>query len=102
VERLNGVLRLDVLADNPAHAQTVADAVLSALLGPAAKRGVPRLQAISLQSLGSIGPVEEAAAKGRRRQARLSFQFEHDVDQPESAGGVIQQIPVTANVGTAG
>lgn len=99
VERLNGVLRLDVLAANPADGQTVADAVLNALLDPAAKQGVPRLQAISLRSLGSIGPVEAAAANGRRRQARLDFQFELDVDKPESAGGVIQQIPVTANVG---
>jgi len=101
VERLNGVLRLDVLAANPADAQTVADAVVNALLAPAAKQGVPRLQRISLQSLGSIGPPETAAANGRRRQARLEFQFENDVDQPESAGGVIQQIPVTANVGVA-
>ena len=101
VERLNGVLRVDVLAANPADAQAVADAVLNALLAPAARQGVPRLQAISLQSLGSIGPVEAAAANGRRRQALLKFQFENDVDQPESAGGVIQQIPVTANVGVA-
>jgi hypothetical protein len=102
VERLNGVLRLDVVAGSSAHAQTVADAVLNALLGPAAKQGVARLQAIALQSLGSIGLVETAAGNGRRRQARLSFQFEHDVDQPESAGGVIRQIPVTANVGVVG
>ncbi|HEY8210998.1 MAG TPA: hypothetical protein VIG99_26125 [Myxococcaceae bacterium] len=102
VERLNGVLRLDVLAANPADAQAVADGVLGALLDPAAKQGVPRLQSISLQSLTSIGPPETAAANGRRRQARLAFQYEHDVDRPESAGGVIQQIPFTANVGLAG
>lgn len=101
VERLNGVLRLDVLAASSADGKTVADAVLNALLDPAAKQGVPRLQAISLQSLGSIGPAEAAMANGRRRQARLDFQYELDVDKPESAGGVIQQIPVAANIGTA-
>lgn len=102
IERLNGVLRLDVVAANPADAQAVADGVLDALLGPSAKQGVPRLQSISLQSLTSIGPPEPAAANGRRRQARLAFQYEHDVDRPESSGGVIQQIPLTANVGLAG
>lgn len=102
VERLNGVLRLDVLAATPADAQAVADGVLDALLDPAAKQGLPRLQAIALQSLTSIGPPETAAANGRRRQARFEFKFEHDVDRPESSGGVIQQIPLTANVGLAG
>jgi hypothetical protein len=102
VERLYGVLRLDVLAATPADAQAVADGALDALLDPAAKQGVPRLVSISLQSLSSIGPPETAAANGRRRQARLAFQYEHDVDRPESAGGVIQQIPLTANVGEVG
>jgi hypothetical protein len=102
VERLNGVLRMDVVAANVADAQAVADGVLDALLDPAAKQGIPRLMAITLQSLTSIGPPETAAANGRRRQARLEFKFEHDVDRPESAGGVIQQIPLTANVGLVG
>jgi hypothetical protein len=102
VERLNGVLRLDVLAASTADAQAVADGVLNALLDPAAKQNLPRLQSIALQSLTSIGPPETAAANARRRQARLEFKFEHDVDRPESAGGVIQQIPLTANVGLAG
>jgi len=102
VERLNGVLRVDVLAATPGDAQALADGVLDALLDPAAKQGLPRLQAIALQSLTSIGPPETAAANGRRRQARFEFKFEHDVDRPESSGGVIQQIPLTANVGLAG
>jgi hypothetical protein len=102
VERLNGVLRLDVCAATSADAQAVADGVLNALLDPAARQGVPRLISISLQSLGSIGLPEAASANARRRQARLGFQYEHDVDRPESAGGVIQRIPVTANVGIAG
>jgi hypothetical protein len=102
VERLDGVLRLDVLAGNPADAQSVADGVLDALLDPAAKQELPRLLAIALRSLTSTGPPESAAANGRRRQARLEFKFERNVDRPESAGGVIQQIPLTANVGLAG
>lgn len=101
VERLNGVLRMDVLAANVADAQAVADGVLDALLEPAAKQNLPRLQSIGLQSLGSVGPPETAAANGRRRTARMEFKFEHDVDRPESAGGVIQQIPLTAIVGLA-
>jgi hypothetical protein len=63
---------------------------------------VPRLIAISLQSFSSIGLPEAGSANARRRQARLDFQYERDVDKPESSGGVIQQIPITANVGLPG
>ncbi|HVE85579.1 MAG TPA: hypothetical protein VND93_22150 [Myxococcales bacterium] len=98
VERLNGVLRLEVCAATAADAQAVADGVLNALLDPSAKQGVPRLISISLQGLGSVGGPEQVT-NARRRKALLQFQYEHDVDRPESAGGVIQGIPITANVG---
>jgi hypothetical protein len=102
VDRLSGVLRLDVCATGPADAQAVADGVLDALLSPAARQGVPRLIGISLRSFSSVGLPEAGGAHARRREARLDFQYEHDVDRPDSSGGIIQRLPITANVEPAG
>jgi hypothetical protein len=99
VERLTGVLRVDTCAGAAAAAVELSDAVVEALLGPGARSAVARLISLQLRSLGSVGVPEEAAPQARRRVARLGFEFERDVDRPESSGGVIRQIPVVANVG---
>ncbi len=98
VERLGGVLRVDICAGSAADAGQLSDAVLDALLGPGARTAVARLISLQLRSLGSVGVPEEGST-ARRRTARLGFEFERDVDRPESSGGVIRQIPVVANVG---
>ncbi|WP_164018126.1 hypothetical protein [Pyxidicoccus trucidator] len=102
VERLNGVLRVDTCAGTAPAAVQLSDAVVEALLGPAARSAVARLSSIQLRSLGSVGVPEVAAPQARRRTARLGFEFERDVDRPESSGGVIRQIPVVAEVGLPG
>ncbi|MFP2929502.1 hypothetical protein ACLESO_30745 [Pyxidicoccus sp. 3LG] len=102
VERLTGVLRVDTCAGAVPAAVQLSDAVVEALLAPGARQAVARLISIQLRSLGSVGVPEVAAPSARRRTARLGFEFERDVDQPESSGGVIRQIPVAAIVGVPG
>ncbi|QSQ26062.1 hypothetical protein JY651_14535 [Pyxidicoccus parkwayensis] len=99
VERLNGVLRVDTCTGAGLDAVQLSDAVVEALLGPGARGAVARLISIQLRSLGSVGVPGEAPPQARRRTALLGFEFERDVDRPESSGGVIREIPVTANVG---
>lgn len=98
VERLQGVLRVDTCTGAGPQAVQLSDAVVEALLGPGARTAVARLLSIQLRSLGSVGVPGEAPLRARRRTARLGFEFERDVDRPESSGGVIRQIPLVASV----
>ncbi|HYI00862.1 hypothetical protein [Hyalangium sp.] len=102
VERLNGVLRLDLLATNASEVRTLSDAVVDALLGPGARQAVSRLVRMDLRSFGPIGLAEASPSTGRRRTARFAFEYERDVDRPESSGGVIQRIPIDSLIGVPG
>jgi hypothetical protein len=101
LERISGTLRLDVCAASAPDAQALSDAVLDALLAPAARQQVRRLLALVPASLGSIGAPETAPAL-RRRSARLAFTFEREVNRPDSSGGIIARIPVTSQLGDGG
>lgn len=96
--RTAGVLRVDVCAPEAADVGALARQVTDALLRPEARASVRRLLAIGLVSLSSIAPPEQPVAL-RRRTARFRFTYEHEINTPESSGGVIRAIPVTAAVG---
>ena len=98
LERISGMLRVDVCADDAANATSLSDGVVEALLAPAAKRAMRRLIALSPVSLGSVAKPETSPAL-RRRTARLSFTFEREVNRPDSSGGIITRIPVTSRMG---
>lgn len=98
VERLAGVLRVDACGRTGAEAAALSDAALDALSGERARRGVKRLPSWSVAGVSSIGAAEPGT-KLRRRVLRFTFVFENEVDRPESSGGVIRSIPITAHLG---
>ncbi|MEO8619774.1 MAG: hypothetical protein ABI625_01840 [bacterium] len=100
LERITGTLRVDVCANTAANTQTLSDAVVDALLAPAAKAGLTRLIALAPASLGSVAAPEPAPALAlRRRSARMTFTFEREVNRPDSSGGIIARIPITSQMG---
>lgn len=98
VERLAGLLRVDACAGTAAEAAALSDAALDALSGERVRRGVRRLPSWGVAAVSSIGAAEQET-KLRRRVLRFSFVFEHVVDRPDSSGGVIRSIPITAHLG---
>lgn len=101
VQRIAGALRIDAMATDGADSAGLSQQAIEAMLSSAAKKSITRLLAISLTSVGSVGVKESASANGRRRSARFQFEFEAEINAPESSGGVIQRIPVTTHVSTS-
>lgn len=95
--RIAGTLRVDACAATAADAGTLGARVVDTLLAPAARRDVRRLQTIGLVALSSVGAPEQPVVL-RRRTARFSFTFEHELNRPESSGGLIGRIPLIATV----
>ncbi len=100
-ERLAGVLRVDACGLDAAAVGDLSDGAVAALQGPLAALHVRRLLRIGLTGLSSIGPAEPALANARRRTARLAFDFEHEINRPESSGGVIRQVHLTTGLVSA-
>jgi hypothetical protein len=98
VARIAGVLRVDACGRTAAEAAALSDAALDALLAPAARAQVRRLVSLSASGVSSVA-AREAGTNLRRRSVLFSFVFEQEQDRPESSGGVIRRIPITANVG---
>jgi hypothetical protein len=98
LERIAGTLRVDICAADVGDAETLSDAVVTALLDPAARRSVRRLIALSPTSLGSISQPE-SSPKLRRRTARMTFSFEREINRPDSSGGIIRRIDATSRMG---
>jgi hypothetical protein len=98
VERLSGVLRVDACGKTAADAAALSDAALDALQGERVRRGVRRLLSFGVAGVSSIGAAEQGTSV-RRRVLRFAFVYEHDVDRPDSSGGVIRGIPITAHLG---
>lgn len=98
VVRLNGSLRVDVCGATADAVSGLSAGAVDALLSPDAAAAVRRLISLSLERLGSIGAPEADFASSRRRSARFRFEYEHEVNQPESSGGIIRRIPVTTRL----
>ena len=97
LERISGVLRLDACAATGAEAGALADGAVAALVDAEARRSVRRLLGMSVVSLSSVG-VPEPDTAVRRRTTRLAFGFEHEINRPESSGGIIRVIPITTRM----
>jgi len=98
IARISGVLRIDVCAASVPDAIALTAAATDALLLPGAKAAIQRLVALSITGLSSIG-IKEPTTNVRRRTARCSFTFEHEINRPDSSGGIIRAIPITAHIG---
>jgi len=96
VTPIAGALRIDVRAASSADAQTLSDAVMAALdAGAAVPRGMRKLL---LGQVTSVGPPAATLANARGRSLRFTFEYEHEINRPDSSGGVIRRIPITTRL----
>lgn len=97
VTPIAGTLSMVVRAAAADSVANLSDAALDVLIGSsnAPLRG---LRKIALAELGSISPRDTTLANSRGRLARFSFDFEHEINEPESSGGVIRRIPLTTRL----
>ncbi|MEO8368315.1 MAG: hypothetical protein ABI806_03880 [Candidatus Solibacter sp.] len=95
--RCSGVLRLNVLAADAAAVRDLSDGVLQGLglSGPAKAAGFAQL---AVSDIGSIGLAAAPVAAARLRVVRFRFEFELEINQPDSSGGIIRRIPINAFV----
>ena len=92
VTPIAGELRVDVRALVAADLQAISDALIDTLdAGAPLPRG---LRKIALHQLSSVGPVGVTLANSRGRSLYFTFDYEHELDRPESSGGVIRRIPI--------
>jgi hypothetical protein len=98
VARLEGTLRVRVVAETAAAAEALGDGVITALTGdrPAG------LERIGLTDLESIERPDAALDNARARAMTFEFEYEAVINRPESSGGIIQRIPVTTLLGSIG
>ncbi len=96
VARLEGTLRIRVLAATAAAAETLSDSVIAEM----SNGGQAGLERIVLTELESIGPPDAALDNARSRALAFEFEYEAVINRPESSGGIIQRIPVTALLGS--
>jgi hypothetical protein len=92
--RIAGTLRVDVCAAAAADVRTLADGVIAAFEDPGARSAIKRMNALSVSAVSSVSPPDPAFAGSRRRSVRLAYDFEIEINAPDSSGGVIQTIPV--------
>ncbi len=100
VTPIAGTLRIDVYGADAAAALALSNAVLRALAGAAAPR-IPGLRSLALTQAGPVVGTDAAHASARRRSALLAFDHEHELNLPESSGGVIRRVPITTVIEAA-
>ena len=100
-----GRLQISVLSAAAADVQSLSDGILDALdaqggngSGSGASAIPPGLKKLALQSLSTIHPPATGGLAARSRELHYGFEYEHVVDRPDSSGGVIRRIPVTARL----
>jgi len=100
VTPIAGSLRIDVYAADATAAVTLGSAVLAAL-GAVTTAQIRGLRRIALAQVGAVVATDAAHASARRRSAVLAFDYEHEVDRPDSSGGVIRSVPIATTLAAA-
>ncbi len=96
VARLEGTLRVRVMAAGAAAVEALSDSVIAVL----AAGGHDGLERIALTEMESIGRPDATLGNARSRTLAFEFTYEAVIDRPESSGGIIQRIPVTVLLGS--
>ena len=97
VVRSHGVVRVAVLAATAGDVQGLSNTVLAAL-GDAASGVLPGRSQFVVTDIGSIGAADPPLDAARRRILRFRFEFEQEINAPASSGGIIQRIPIQADL----
>lgn len=95
VTPIAGVLRVDVRAAAVSDVTSVSGAVFAAL-SDAVQPAIRGLRNMSLTSLSSIGIADPQRGGSRARTALYAFDYEHEVNRPDSSGGIIQRVDIQA------
>jgi hypothetical protein len=98
VFRLSGTLQVAAWGASPAVVSALSTSVIAAL-GTTGSIGLQGLQELTLEELGTITSPSTTFPTARARVIRFAFEFEHEVNIPESSGGLIQRIPIDAFIG---
>ena len=93
VTPIAGSVRVDVYGADTAAAASLSAAVLDAL-GGATPAQIHGLRKLALAQVGSIVATDPAHASARRRSAVFAFDYEHEINRPDSSGGVIGSVLV--------
>lgn len=97
---LEGSLLLAVWAANAVAATTLSTAAVDALFA-APQAGIPGLRKLALTELGPVVALQDngpPAFRARVRRARFTFQYTHEINRPDSSGGVIQRIAISSRL----
>jgi hypothetical protein len=100
VTPIAGSLRIDVYAADAAATVTLSAAVLGALSG-ATTAQLHGLRKMALAQAGPVVATDAAHASARRRSAVFAFDFEIEINRPDSSGGVIRIVPIATTLDTA-
>jgi hypothetical protein len=92
--RLQGDLHAHVFAADVAAAKNLSDSLIAAI--EQAPAHIAGLAVASVSELGTVGRTPQDAVAARQRLARFHFQYELEINIPDSSGGIIREVPVTA------
>lgn len=92
---IEGVLRLTVWAGVASAAGDLSSAAVDALMA-APQVGLKGLRKIAVTELGTVTAPDTLHADARARSARFTFQYTHEINRPDSSGGIIQRVPITS------
>ncbi len=97
VTPIAGNVRLDLYGADGAAAVALSNAVLQALAGIGAAQ-IRGLRKLALSQIGPVLVTDPAHASARRRTALLAFEYEHEINRPDSSGGLIQRVDIATVV----
>jgi len=98
VTPIAGALRIDVHAAASAAAVALSQAVIDALDTSAGAVLPPGLRKITLGAVSSVGVPVPLLAGARGRALAFAFEYDHQIDRPDSSGGVIRRIPIESRL----
>lgn len=101
VTPLAGRLRVDVLAADAAALRAISDDIVERLLAGAADRSFRGLRGLALTDLDSIAGPDADRFGARARRLVFTFDYEHEVDRPDSSGGIIRRVPIITDIDLA-
>ena len=103
VTPIAGQVRIDLDAADGVAAAGWRESVLGALVqaagGTVGAAGTVRgLRKLALAQIGPVLGTDAAHASARRRSALLAFEYEHEINRPDSSGGVIQRVAINTTI----